>query len=234
MSWFPTWSSILGAATVVATALALWRVRQIRRQFSDHRVARFVGWPLEDTGGPTRVYWLEGVTRTDVENALYGHTDARWGWLCRPPVRLVLVVANPLSWALTIYGTTNLPLSLQLDDSGLSYWGLLPIPLWLAVRRSVRLVADAPTELLDERLVALRDRTYVSAYRIIAMVFGSLAAVIIIMTGIIADLRDRDPYIGIGLLTGSAYATVWALAALPSVILAWTLRRERSAITDRA
>ncbi|MDA2960014.1 MAG: hypothetical protein O2982_07740, partial [Actinomycetota bacterium] len=90
---------------------------RIRRQYDDHRIARFFEWPIDDTGGPTRVYWLEGVTRADVENALYGYTDRRWGWLCRPAVRRALAIANPVSWALTLYGATDLPLNLGFADS---------------------------------------------------------------------------------------------------------------------
>ena len=87
MNWFPEWSSIIGAAIVIGVVQTLWRIRRIRRQYVDHRIARFFEWPIDDTGGPTRVYWLEGVTRADVENALYGYTDRRWGWLCRPAMR---------------------------------------------------------------------------------------------------------------------------------------------------
>ncbi len=117
MTWFPEWSSIIGAAIVIGVVQTLWRIRRIRRQYDDHRIARFFEWPIDDTGGPTRVYWLEGVTRADVENALYGYTDRRWGWLCRPAVRRALAIANPVSWALTLYGATDLPLNLGFADS---------------------------------------------------------------------------------------------------------------------
>jgi hypothetical protein len=225
MNWFPQWSSIIGAAIVIAVAQTIWRVRRIRGQFTDHRVARFFDWPIDGTGGPTKIYWLEGVTRADIEIALYGSTDGRWGWLCRPTMRRVLVIANPVSWALTIYGATNGPLSLGFSDSALSYWGLLPIPLWLAVRRSVRLIADAPTELLDERLVAMRDRTYLLSYRWVAMVIGVAAALLIIVNDMI-NLSVEALNTQLILITASAYTAIWAIPALPSVILAWTLRNE--------
>jgi hypothetical protein len=225
MSWFPAWSSILGAAIVIGLMQSAWRIRRMRRTYSDHRVARFFDWPIDDTGRPTRVYWLEGVTRADVENALYGYTDRRWGWLCRPRMRRFLAVANPVSWALTIYGATELPLNLGFDDSALSWWAVAPIPLWLAVRRSVRLIADAPEELLDERLVALRDRTYVSSYRILSFGVGLLAAVVIVLNDIV-DLSEAALDLQIQLLIASAFAAIWAIPALPSVHLAWRLRNE--------
>lgn len=228
MSWFPEWSSIIGAAIVIGVVQGAWRVRSIRRQYSEHRVARFFDWPIDSTGGPTKIYWLEGVTRADIDNALHGRTDNRWGWLCRPRVRTALVVANPMSWALTLYGATDGPLSFGLDDTALSYWGLLPIPLWLAVRRSVRLIADAPTELLDERLVAMRDRTYLYSYRWLVSVLGMVAAVMIIANDVVDDLSDESMETRLDLLTAAAYASVWSFPALPSVVLAWTLRSERT------
>lgn len=229
MSGFPEWSPILGAAVVIGLVESVWRIRRIRRQFSDHHVARFFGWPIDDTGQPTRVYWLEGVTRADVENALYGYTDRRWGWLCRSRVRKALVIANPVSWALTIYGATNLPLNLSIGDSALSWWALTPIPLWLAVRRSVRLIADAPAEFLDERLLALRDRTYVGSYRALSSGVGFVAMLIVVFNGFFIDLSDHARESQVRLMTASAYVLLWAMPALPSVLLAWTLRNEHPA-----
>jgi hypothetical protein len=232
MNWTPNWSSIIGVLIVIAILQSVWRLRRIRREFTDHRVARFFDWPIDDSGGPTKLYWLEGVTRADIENALDGRTDSRWGWLCRPSVRRALVVANPVSWALTVYGATGGPLSLGLDDSALSYWGLAPIVLWLAVRRSVRLIADAPTALLDERLVAMRDRTYLFSYRWLSLAIGLLAAVVIISNDVVGDLSSGAIEMQLAVITATAYAAVWAIPALPSVVLAWTLRRERPGPLD--
>lgn len=230
MSWFPEWSSIIGFAIVLGVLETVWRIRRIRRLHQEHRVAHFFGWPIDTTGKPTRVYWLEGVTRADVENALYGYTDRHWGWLCRPAMRRALVVANPVSWVLTIYGATDLPLSLGFEDTALSLWVLAPIILWLAVRRSVRLIADAPAELLDERLVALRDRTYVGSYRLLSTGVGLVAAFLIIAN----EFDSGDDPVGTqtDLLIGAAYTSLWAVPALPSVLLAWTLRNESPSTDD--
>ena len=231
MSWFPQWSSILGAAVVIGAVQGVWRVRRIRRQYPDHRVAHFFGWPLEKGGGPVRVYWVEGVTRAEVKDALDGRTDHRWGWLYRPGVRRALVIANPVSWMLVIYGATDLPLNLGISDSAWSLWMLAPIPLWLAVRRSVRLVADAPEELLDERLVALRNHTYVNSYRIASTLISFAAALILVVNEaetLDAEARDTQ----LRFITAGAYAALWAMPALPSVQLAWTLRAERAPTPD--
>ena len=227
MNWFPEWSSILLVAVLLTVVQASLRVRRVRREFSEHRVARFFGWPIDAGDSPTQIYWIEGVTRAEVENALLGYTDRYWGWLCRPAVRRTLVFANPLSWLLTIYGSTDLPLSLGLSESVLSWWAFTPIPLWLAVRRSVRLVADAPDEMLDERLRALRDRTYVGSYRTLSFGLSLFAAPIIILNDFMSDLDDGAVDAQIQMLTAGAYAAIWAVPALPSVLLAWTLRCER-------
>jgi len=50
--------------------------------------------------------------------------------------------------------------------------GILLLIIYLVLRYSVRLIADAPSELLDERLIVIRDRTYLSAYRWLSFVVG--------------------------------------------------------------
>ena len=226
MSWFPEWSSIVGVAIVVGIPAFVRRVRRIRHLYSEHRIAHFFGWPLHEDGKPTRVYWLEGVTQSEVENALFGYTDKQWGWLCDPRMRRVLTVANPVSWVLVVYGATNFPFNLGFSDSALSWWAATPIPLWLAVRRSVRFVAEAPDEMLDERLVALRDRTYVSSYRVLGYLLGILAASMLVLNDFIDDLSDNAVETQLQFLTAVSYVAVWAVPALPSVLLAWTLRNE--------
>ena len=230
MNWLPEWASFIGFSIIFGVVGIAWRVRRVQRHHREHRIAHFFGWPIDTTGKPTRVYWIEGVTRADVENALLGHTDQRWGWLCRPATRRALVVANPISWALTIYGATDLPLSLGYDDTGFSLWALLPLVLWLAVRRSVRLIADAPAELLDERLIALRDRTYVNSYRWLSNAVGFVAVFLIAANEF--DSGDDSIRTQTDFLTAIAYASIFAVPALPSVLLAWTLRNERTSASD--
>jgi hypothetical protein len=52
---------------------------------------------------------------------------------------------------------------------------LLLFTFWFLLRKSVRLVADAPEEALDERLIQIRDRSYVIAYRWLSMLAILLA-----------------------------------------------------------
>lgn len=226
MTWPTDWEWLLVAFVAIGLISGVRRAIRIRRHHRDHRIARFFDWPVNEPGQPTQMYWREGVSRADVENALYGRTDRRWGWLCRPKMRRALVVAAPVSWALTLYGATNLPLSLGFGDSALSWWALTPIPLWLAARRSVRLIADAPEELLDERLVALRDRAYVGSYRGLAAGVGVVAILVIVLNDFAITLSDAALDTQLQLLIAAAYTAIWATPALPSLQLAWTLRDE--------
>lgn len=217
MSWFPSWSSILGAAVVIA-AVQYWR---IHRKYTNHRFKRFIGWRFDEHGNPDHFYWAEGVTRLEVHDALYSRTDDRWGWLYQRRTRRALAVANPVSWLLTLYGASDLPLNLGLGDSALSFWALTPVPLWLLVRRSVRLVADAPEELLDERLVDVRNRVYVRSYRGFTAVVSVLAAIVIPFNDLGIDhdldvLESQRQFV-----VAAAFALIWMSAALPSVVLAW-------------
>jgi hypothetical protein len=53
----------------------------------------------------------------------------------------------------------------------------------------VRLVADAPQEALDERLIRIRDRSYLVAYRW----FGALAVVLALALMVFAIRSDAQP-----------------------------------------
>jgi hypothetical protein len=58
--------------------------------------------------------------------------------------------------------------------AGIALWSVLFLTLRLAVRSQ----ADLPDEMLDERMVAERDRSYLHAYRLFAglMTLGAMAA----------------------------------------------------------
>jgi len=216
MSWLMVWTSIL----VAAVAMVGVRLGRIWRRYPEHRFKRFLGWRFDDQGRPDRYYWYEGVTRLEVEDALNDGADGRWAWLYRARTRRMLVVANAASWSLTLYGATDLPWNLGFSDSALSWWALTPVPLWLLVRRSVRLVADAPEELLDERQIQVRDRVDLHSYRGLAAIVSVLAALIIPFDTFGLD-GDGGTSLQGHLVVAAAFALIWVTAALPSVVLAW-------------
>jgi hypothetical protein len=73
--------------------------------------------------------------------------------------------------------------------------------------------------------VAMRDRSYLSSYRWVTFVLGVVAALVIVVNDIV-NLSDEARTTQLALITATAYGSIWALPALPSVVLAWTLRHE--------
>ncbi len=90
-------------------------------------------------------------------------TDGRWGWTATPRAKKVLL------WGTNAYiVVTSVFLIFIADDIWSGFGGLHGIVIFclsFMLRKSVRLVADSPDEDLDERLVQLRNRAYLSAYR---------------------------------------------------------------------
>lgn len=150
--------------------------------------------------------------------------DTQWDGLRTPTAKRALVIgANVIFAAGTIF------LSLVGDNGWASYtlihFALLFITLFL-LRKSVRLVADAPDDLLDERLVKIRDRAYLNAFRILAgFVVGLAGAAIGLAVGMDAgDLSDGFNYTVTltwpQISAFVAFGTIYLLQ-IPSMALAW-------------
>lgn len=99
--------------------------------------------------------------------------DTQWDGLRTRGAKIFLLVSSNL---LFLLGTVFL---FFVGDNAWASLSLIYILLifvfWFLLRKSVRLVADAPQEALDERLIGIRDRSYVIAYRW----FASLAIVLV-------------------------------------------------------
>ena len=161
---------------------------------------------------PKKFYWIQLVTRKQVEAAL---GDERPSRLRSQPVRRLLVVALSLSIILAavgelVFGDGKLGTYVE----GLALFATAVI--YLVLRRSVRLLADAPTELLDERTVAIRDRAYTTAYWALCFVAGILAGILI------ANGLSVDPPQGHAML----FVFFLTMACLPCMVLGWTLPSE--------
>lgn len=106
----------------------------------------------------------------DVEKQL---DDTKWDGLRTTSAKRFLLIGSNV---VIIAGTGFL---FTVGDNAWSAYSLIHILLtfvcWFLLRQSVRLVADAPEEALDERMVRLRDRSYLVAYRQLA----SLAAFLV-------------------------------------------------------
>jgi hypothetical protein len=96
---------------------------------------------------------------------------------------------------------------------------LLLFTCWFLLRKSVRLVADAPEEALDERLIQIRDRSYVIAYRWLSML-GLLLGTALIIFAIYTDFQteiDRFSY-NIPLTWPQVQAIFWLIFAYTAML----------------
>lgn len=164
-----------------------------------------------------KIYWTEGVTRKEVLEALSAN---KYPMLYRRPVRRELVVLYATLTLALVFSPFIANAKVQSYVEGLAFFSL--VGLYLTLRFSVRMIADAPTELLDERLVAIRDRTYLIAYRWLSVVLG-LAVGLSIGGEFYKDFISAWP-----VLMGFA-ATV---LGLPSMVLAWRLPSEKPSLPE--
>lgn len=102
-----------------------------------------------------------------------------------------------------------------------------PLPLfavaaalgWL-IRTAVRRVADLPDEDIDERQIALRDRTYLIAYRIA----GATVLWLMLAAYIVADATATQGVsagVAAWLMSDLFFVLVTLIIFLPSAVLAW-------------
>ena len=101
---------------------------------------------------------------------------------------------------------------------GLAVWGVA----FVALRLSVRSLADMPDYVLDERMRRERDTTYVSAFRLVSSVLG-VAVGLLFVEVVVADANDEETVFTV--TTGAANAMFWGVFALvlgaPSLAMAW-------------
>ena len=189
------------------------------RRHESHRLARFLGLPV-DGHRLGRFYWIEGVFSREVQRAMSPEYARKYRWLLTRRAQRTAVVLVVASWLLSIYGTLDLTGSLGFADSGFSWWSVMAFLSYLLIRGAVRVVADAPDDLLDERLVALRNRSYLVAYRwlglVFLLVFGFMAGALETQ----ASAQDGAANFGEAMWFG-VYLIMFVAASLPSMVLAW-------------
>ncbi|TVR85041.1 MAG: hypothetical protein EA416_17770 [Trueperaceae bacterium] len=87
----------------------------------------------------------------------------------------------------------------------------------IALRRVVRGLADLPDAFVDERIRAMRNQRYLSAYRILS---ASLVAVLIVLY-IAADGQRIGWDIAARHIHALFWSVFWVSFTLPSMLLAW-------------
>jgi amino acid transporter len=174
-----------------------------------------------------KIYWFEGVTEKGVKSLLTDE-NSKYRWLRSQRNRRILVVLMALGTALIAAGSywptlkTNLNLS---DGTQVVIYSVTAIFVIFAVlmgylflRISVRGIADAPDELLDERQIKIRDTSFRYAY----YGLGYIVLVLLLLMNLGPEVKLFQPEGNDG--SYLMISMVFLSAALPSMILAW---RER-------
>jgi predicted secreted protein len=174
-----------------------------------------------------KIYWLEGVTEKGVKDLL-NNENSKYRWLRPQRNRRILVILMALGLVLTSMGSywptlkTNLNLSAEVGIIVYSVTAIFVIFAMVLVfsflRIAVRSIADAPDELLDERQIAVRNTSFRYAYFILSYVLMGL--MVLMFFG--PELQMFQPEGNDGSYV--VIATLFACAALPSMVMAW---RER-------
>jgi hypothetical protein len=174
-----------------------------------------------------KFYWFEGVTEKGVK-ALLNDENSNFRWLRPQRNRRVLVslmIVGLIAVAMGSYWPTlktNLNLS---DGTSVVIYSVTAIFVILVVlggysllRISVRSIADAPDELLDERQIQVRNTSIRYAYY--AMGYVVLTLFLLTFFGPELKLFQAEGNDGSYLMI----ATLFAYASMPSMVMAW---RER-------
>jgi hypothetical protein len=174
-----------------------------------------------------KIYWFEGVTEKGVKSLLTDE-NSKYRWLRSQKNRRILVVFMALGTALVAAGSywPTLKTNLDLSDgtsvviySVTAIFAIFAVLLgYLFLRVSVRGIADAPDELLDERQIKIRDTSFRYAYYAMGYLIAGL--LILVLSGPELKLFEPEGNDGSFLIISMLFLS----ASLPSMILAW---RER-------
>jgi hypothetical protein len=174
-----------------------------------------------------KIYWFEGVTEKGVKSLLTDE-NSKYRWLRSQKNRRILVVFMALGTALIAAGSywPTLKTNLDLSDgtsvviySVTAIFAIFAVLLgYLFLRVSVRGIADAPDELLDERQIKIRDTSFRYAYYAMGYLIAGL--LILVLSGPELKLFEPEGNDGSFLIISMLFLS----ASLPSMVLAW---RER-------
>jgi hypothetical protein len=174
-----------------------------------------------------KIYWFEGVTEKGVKSLLTDE-NSKFRWLRSQRNRRILVILMALGLVLIAMGSywPTLKTNLNLPNGAeLLIYSVTAIFVIIAVvggysflRISVRGIADAPDELLDERQIMIRNTSFRYAYFLMGYVV--LGLMLLTVTGPELQLFQSSGNDGSYLLI----ALLFAFASMPSMVLAW---RER-------
>ena len=171
-----------------------------------------------------KIYWFEGVTEKGVKSLLTDE-NSKYRWLRSQRNRRVLVALMVVGLIAVAMGSywptlkTNMNLSDGTSVVVYSVTAILVIFIVLGgyslLRISVRSIADAPDELLDERQIKVRNTSIRYAYY--AMGYVVLGLLSLMFFG--PELKMFQPAGNDG--SYLMIATLFAFASMPSMVMAW-------------
>jgi hypothetical protein len=171
-----------------------------------------------------KIYWFEGVTEKGTK-ALLNDENPKFNWLRPQRNRRILVVVVWIGIGLAAMGSYWPTLKTGMNvtgDSEVIVYSVTAIFVILAViggysllRVSVRSIADAPDDLLDERQIQVRDTSFRYAYYLMGYIV--LALMLLMMFGPEVQMFQPEGNDGSYLVI----ATLFAFASMPSMVLAW-------------
>lgn len=156
--------------------------------------------------------------------------DTKWDGLRTRRAKVVLLFASNVA---ILFGTGLL---VAVGDNRWATYSLIHILLifvfWFLLRQSVRLVADAPEEALDEMMLQLRNRAYVIAFRWLS-VLGFVIITALMAFAIVSDFDEAGDGFNylVPLTWPQVQAIFWLVVAyvlmLPSMALLSVETRKR-------
>lgn len=214
---------ILGICAVSFVAHAVW----IFRRHDTYRLRRLLGLGIPGESAVRhkfgRFYWKEGVFAGEITQVMSAEYAQKHRWLLSHRNQRLFVVFAVATWGLNLFGAFNLSWNLGFDDSLFSWWSLLTVVAYLLVRQSVRALADAPTDLIDERLMEIRDSAYRSAYRLLLWIIPILGGFAF------AAYDASDAALTLDQFVFGLFSFGFIFEGLPSMFIAWRgrVREER-------
>jgi len=208
---------------LVIAAQTIW----VFRKYDSHRFRRLLGFGVPNSDGQSngtfgkfkwqfgRFYWKEGVFAGEITQVMSAEYAEKHRWLLSHKNQRRFVVFAAATWLLNLFGAFDLSWNLGFADSLFSWWSILMVASYLLLRQSVRALADAPTELIDERLRAVRDSAYRSAYRLMGWIFPITGGLVI------GVAQSADESLTVDHFVFGLFCFGFVFEGLPNMFIAW-------------
>jgi hypothetical protein len=212
-------SSTINIIMGIAVAAIMFQAVRIFRKHDTYRLRRILGFRVPGESGARRklgrFYWKEGVFAGEITEVMSAEYAEKHRWLLSHTNQRRFVVFAATTWGLNLFGAFDFSWNLGFADSLFSWWSVLTVVAHLLVRQSVCALADAPTELIDERLTEARDSAFRSAYRLLGWIIPILGGFAFAAYDATDEALTLDQFV-FGL-----FCFGFIFEGLPSMFIAW-------------